>query len=80
MTWSADSITITADGSPLTWTADGYLPSAIVFVALVLPLIRADIVLSHSTPVVLSSVFDIRLTHDEAFSLKDEQVLVIEAS
>lgn len=64
MTWSADSITITADGAPLTWTADGYLPSAIVFIALILPLLNDDLVLSHSTPVVLNH----------------EQALVIEAS
>lgn len=30
-TWTADSVYITADGFPLTWTADGYLPSAVVY-------------------------------------------------
>lgn len=80
MTWSADSITITADGAPLTWTADGYLPSAVAFIALILPIVGPDLVLSHSSPVIISSVVDVDLAHDVVFAIRDEQTLYIGAS
>lgn len=64
MTWSADSTAITADGAPLTWTADGYLPVAMaVFIALVLPAVNPDLVISHSSQVTVSSVSELSLSH-----------------